>query len=78
MAEPRISRNVAELLGIPLDDPDVIQENPAPTDDPTTCLHACHGECLTDGSESCAFSCHLDGPVTEEQYWAARAVCSGR
>lgn len=26
MAQPRISRNVAELLGIPLDDPDVMPE----------------------------------------------------
>lgn len=48
-------------------------ELPTPLDDPTACLHACNGECLTDGSESCSFACHPDGPVSEAEYWAARA-----
>jgi hypothetical protein len=47
---------------------------PSPLDDPTDCGHGCNGECLTGGSESCTFVCHPDGPVTEEQYRAARAA----
>lgn len=49
-AGPRISRNVAELLGIPLDDPDVEPE--------ADCRHGCNGDCLESGSETCNFTCH--------------------
>jgi hypothetical protein len=47
---------------------------PSPLDDPTDCGHGCNGECLAGGSESCTFVCHPEGPVTEEQYWAARTA----
>ncbi|GGS88426.1 hypothetical protein ACFFV7_51005 [Nonomuraea spiralis] len=52
MAEERtrISRNVAELLGIPLDDPNVEQED--------DCRHGCNGDCSTSGSDVCTFICH--------------------
>ncbi len=50
---------------------------PTALDDPTACLHDCHGECLTtlyglDG-DGCRFWCHADGSPSEADYLTARA-----
>ena len=51
---------------------------PTPLDDPTACIHGCHGECLHtvhgDLSEhGCRFWCHFDGLPSEADYRRARA-----
>ncbi|MGA4989848.1 hypothetical protein [Nonomuraea bangladeshensis] len=47
---PPIPRNIAALLDIPLDDPDVMQGG--------ECRHGCNGDCVYGGSEACNFTCH--------------------
>ena len=55
---PRFSRHIAELVGLPLDDPDVIAAIAAAESDDGDCQHGCNGDCVVSGSEVCSFTCH--------------------